>query len=267
MLRICTHGLESLAGEEAPQQAKMIVSAVLGVEPAALAIHLWVQLTEEQIRQIGELMEERLTGKPLQYILGEWSFMGLPFYTDERALIPRQDTELLAQTAIQYCREREYKTCLDLCTGGGCVAISVAKSSGVEMTASDISEDALSLARENASLNETKIRFIKSDLFGQIDGKYDLISCNPPYLTLEDMQHLQKEFTFEPAMALYGGGDGLDFYRKIAWEYKARLNKGGTLLLEIGSTQAQAAAALFDAKTSVLNELGGNPRVLVVEPQ
>ncbi len=267
MLRICTHSLEPVAGEEAPQQARIIVSTVLGIEPAALAIHHWVELTEEQIVQVGELMEQRLTGKPLQYVLGEWSFMGLPFITDERALIPRQDTELLAETAIQYCRERGYKTCLDLCTGSGCVAISVAKATGVDMTASDISEDAISLARENAALNETQVSWIKSDLFGQVEGAFDLITCNPPYLTLADMQTLQKEITFEPALALYGGGDGLDFYRKIAWEYKTHLNKGGALLLEIGSTQAQSTAALFDAKTSVLNDLGGNPRVLVVEPQ
>lgn len=266
MIRICTHSLEPVAGDESAQQAKMIVAAVVGVEPAALVVHHWVQLDEEQIAIIGEMMEQRLSGQPLQYILGEWAFMGLPFYTDARALIPRQDTELLAETAIQMIRERNYQTCVDLCTGSGCVAISIAKLAGIDVTASDISAEALSLAQENATLNETKVAFLESDLFAQIPGSYDLITCNPPYLTLDDMNHLQKEVSFEPAIALYGGGDGLDYYRKIAWEYKRHLNKGGAMLLEIGSTQAESAAALFDVKTHVLKDLNGNPRVLVVEP-
>ena len=129
------------------------------------------------------------------------------------------------------------------------------------MTASDISRDALELAKENAGLNEVNVTLIESDLFQSIEGKFDLIVCNPPYLTLDDMQSLQQEVTFEPKLALYGGGDGLDYYRKIAWEYQKHLNQGGMLLFEIGSTQAETASALFDAKTSVLNDLSGNPRV------
>ena len=148
----------------------------------------------------------------------------------------------------------------------GCIAVSIAKHAQTSVTASDISVDALELAQENAALNEVRVAFVESDLFDRIDGKFDLICCNPPYLSKEDMEHLQKEVSFEPALALYGGADGLDFYRRIANEYQAHLNLGGALLLEIGSTQAGTAAALFAAKTSVLNDLAGNPRVLVVEP-
>jgi release factor glutamine methyltransferase len=104
-------------------------------------------------------------------------------------------------------------------------------------------------------------------LFEQLPGKYDLIVCNPPYLSKEDMDELQKEVSFEPSLALDGGADGLDFYRRIAREYREHLNPNGLLLLEIGSTQAETAAALFAANTSVLHDLAGNPRVLVVEPQ
>lgn len=265
LIRLCKLRLEPLAGEEALLQAKWLVSAVIGVEPAAIGIHAWMQATQEQIAIIGELLERRLTGEPLQYILGEWQFMGLPFYVDARALIPRQDTELLAETAIRFIQERGYQSCLDLCTGSGCVGISIAKNTSIRASASDISQEALELARENAELNEVPITFIRSDLFGTIPDAYDLIVCNPPYLTQDDMQALQKEVTFEPKAALYGGADGLDFYRRIAWDYSQHLNKNGALLLEIGSTQAESAAALFSAKTSVLNDLNGNPRVLVVE--
>ena len=258
--------IEPVAQEEALQQAKIFVSTVAGVEVGALNIHANMILMDEQIADLGEMLKRRLKGEPVQYILGEWDFFGLPFYVDERALIPRQDTELLVETAIRMIRERGYHTCLDLCTGTGCVGISIAKNSDVSMTASDISREALVLAKENAELNEVNVTFEESDLFQSIDGKFDLIVCNPPYLTLDDMQTLQQELTFEPKLALYGGGDGLDYYRKIAWEYQNHLNQGGMILFEIGSTQAKTAASLFDAKTSVLNDLGGNPRVLIVEP-
>ena len=258
--------LEPVAQEEALQQAKILVSAIAGIETSALAIHSEMVLAPEQLSDLGEMLNRRVQGEPLQYILGEWAFMGLPFYVDARALIPRQDTELLAETAIRFIRERGYGSCLDLCTGTGCVGISIAKLAGIRVTCSDISRDALSLAKENAELNEAPVSFVASDLFDRIPDKFDLIVCNPPYLTLDDMQTMQQEVTFEPKLALYGGGDGLDVYRKIAWEYEKHLNEKGMLLLEIGSTQAESAAALFSARTSVLNDLGGNPRVLIVEP-
>ena len=258
--------LEPVAQEEALQQAKIFVSTIAGIEAAALTIHSEMILAPEQLADLGEMLERRMQGEPLQYILGEWDFMGLPFYVDARALIPRQDTELLAETAIRMIQERGYGSCLDLCTGTGCVGISITKLAGIRVTGSDISRDALALAKENAERNEAAVSFVESDLFDRIPERFDLIVCNPPYLTLDDMQSLQKEVTFEPKLALYGGGDGLDFYRKIAWEYQTHLNEKGILLLEIGSTQATSAAQLFTAKTTVLNDLCGNPRVLIVEP-
>jgi release factor glutamine methyltransferase len=262
-VRLVKIRLEPVAAEEAAQQAKQLVAAVLGVEPGALTVHTWVEVSDEQIAIIGDLLERRVNGEPLQYILGEWSFMGLPFYTDERALIPRQDTELLAETAIRLIQERGYANVLDLCTGSGCVAISIAKRTGAAVTATDVSADALALANENAELNE--VAFIESDLFRQVKGKFDLITCNPPYLSQADMDELQTEVTFEPKLALFGGEDGLDVYHSIAQTYREHLNDGGTLLLEIGSTQAVSAAKLFSTKTSVLDDLCGNPRVLIVE--
>ena len=265
LVRLSKLRLDSVAGEEALQQAKWLVAAVVGIEPTALGIHSGMQASQEQIEIVGNLLEQRMSGEPLQYVLGEWDFFGLPFYVDARALIPRQDTELLVETAMEKIYERGYQSCLDLCTGSGCVGISIAKNTKATVTLADISAEALSLAKENAELNELTLTMIESDLFGQLPGKYDLIVCNPPYLTLDEMQNLQKEVTFEPKLALYGGGDGLDFYRKIAWEYRAHLNPNGALLLEIGSTQAESTAALFGANTIVKRDLSGNPRVLVVE--
>ncbi len=265
IIRLVKLRLEPLAAEEATQQAKQLVAAVLGIEPGAIIVHTWVEVTDEQIAIIGELLERRVSGEPLQYILGEWSFMGLPFYVDERALIPRQDTELLCETAVRLIGERGYQSVLDLCTGSGCIAVSIAKLTNAIVTAADISPEALSLAEENAALNEAQVTFIESNLFANISGKYDLITCNPPYLSHADMDQLQPEVAFEPKLALYGGEDGLDYYRRIAVAYRSHLNPGGALLLEIGSTQAQSVAELFDAEASVLQDLSGQSRVLVFE--
>ncbi len=264
-IRLVKLRLEPLAAEEAAQQAKLLVAAVLGVEPGAIAVHTWAEVTDEQISIIGELLERRVAGEPLQYILGEWSFMGLPFYVDERALIPRQDTELLCETAVRMINERNYSSALDLCTGSGCIAVSLTKLTKASVTAADISKEALELAGENAALNEAQVSFVTSDLFADISGKFDLITCNPPYLSQADMDQLQPEVAFEPKLALYGGEDGLDYYRRIAGAYLSHLNPGGALLLEIGSTQAQSVAALFEAKASVLQDLCGNARVLIFE--
>lgn len=264
-VRIAKISLEKVAGEEAAQQAKLLIAAVLGVEPGALMVHTWAEVTNEQMETIGELLERRISGEPLQYILGEWSFMGLPFNTDERALIPRQDTELLCETAITLIKERNYRTCLDLCTGSGCVAISIAKLAGISVTATDLSAEALELAQENAELNEVKVAQIECDLFNEIADKFDLITCNPPYLDKKDMEDLQQEIRFEPELALYGGEDGLDFYRRIACSYLPHLNPGGVLLLEIGSTQAGSVQHLFGEKTRIISDICGNPRVAVVE--
>ena len=268
LVRLTKLRLEPIAGEESQQQARLLVAAVIGAEPDALGVHTWTTATDEQIALLGELLARREQGEPLQYILGEWEFMGLPFYVDERALIPRQDTELLCETALERIANRGYRSALDLCTGSGCLAVAVARLAGADVcvTAADVSEDALALAAENAALNETSVAFVKSDLFSGVEGRFDLIVCNPPYLSASDMENLQKEVTFEPRIALFGGEDGLDFYRRIAAEYEKHLLPGGTLLLEIGSTQSESAAALFGGKTRVLSDLGGNPRVLIVEP-
>lgn len=268
-VRLAKLRLEPVAGEESLQQAKLLVAAVIGAKADALMVHTWMDVTEEQLVLLGDLLERRLKGEPLQYILGEWEFMGLPFYVDERALIPRQDTELLCEKALEIIRAKHCKSVLDLCTGSGCLAVSIAKLSEMDLAvfASDVSADALALAKENAALNgvDASIQWFESDLFEKVPGTFDVIVTNPPYLTQEDMEHLQAEVAFEPRLALFGGTDGLAFYRRIAEQYKAHLAPGGTLLLEIGSAQAESVAALFDQKVSVFNDLCGNPRLILAE--
>ncbi len=264
-VRMTKQRLEPVANEESLQQAKLLVAAVVGADVSALSVHSWMEISDEQLRILGELIERRVKGEPLQYILGEWEFMGLPFVVDRRVLIPRQDTELLCEIALERIRNYAYRDVLDLCTGSGCVAIALQKLAGVIVTASDISSAALDVAKENAKISDVRIALVKSNLFGSIEGDFDLITCNPPYLSRMDMEQLQREVTFEPASALFGGDDGLDFYKRIAQEYKAYLRPGGTLLLEIGNTQKESVSALFPKNARVLNDLSGNPRVLIVE--
>ena len=234
ILRQTADELRPVAHEEAEIEARELVMHSLGIgSRAELAASVNKEINAKQYAKLREYILRRKTGEPLQYILGFWEFMGLRFKTDARALIPRQDTETLCEEAIALIKRGGYKTCLDLCAGSGCIGISIANICGTEVTLADISEAALSLCRENAEANGVSICTIKTDMLDEITDKYDIIVCNPPYLTANDMASLQRELTFEPANALYGGEDGLDFYRRIARDYAQRLNDGGALALEV----------------------------------
>ncbi len=206
----------------------------------------------------------RLAGEPLQYILGEWEFMGLPFSVGPEALIPRQDTETLCEAALGWLKTRPGASVLDLCCGSGCIGVSLAKLGGAQVAFADVSPEALALAKRNAEKNGVDGGFFESDLFDRVPGVYDLIACNPPYLTAAEMEGCQKELTFEPALALFGGEDGLAFYRRLAGEWEAHVRPGGLLLMEIGCTQGSAVQKLFpDAK--IMKDLCGLDRVACVE--
>ncbi len=191
--------------------------------------------------RLEELVSRRKSGEPLQYILGKWEFMGLTFYTRPCALIPRQDTETLCEEALAIGG----KTLLDLCCGTGCIGVSLAKLGSFEVTFGDISRDCLALARENAALNGVSGKFLLTDMFSDISDSFDLICVNPPYIPTSELASLQAEVKREPALALDGGADGLDFYRSIARDYATHLSPGGTLLMEVGAGQAEDVAAMF----------------------
>lgn len=209
--------------------------------------------------RLEELVSRRKSGEPLQYILGKWEFMGLPFYTRPCALIPRQDTETLCEEALSIGG----KTLLDLCCGTGCIGVSLAKLGGFEVTFADISPDCLALARENAALNGVSGKFLLTDMFSDISDSFDLICVNPPYIPTSELASLQAEVKREPVLALDGGADGLDFYRRISRDYAAHLNPGGHMLLEVGIGQAEGVGAMF-RRPRIVKDVCGVDRVVVV---
>ena len=213
------------------------------------ALKLYNDEILQQVDLFYEYVKRRQRGEPLQYILGEWDFMGFTFKVDKRALIPRQETELLVEEVLGYVKslEKENINVLDMCTGTGCIALSVAclaEAKNISVTAVDISDDALSLAEENLfkfRLEENQVKFIKSDLFENITGLFDVIVSNPPYILTKDMAGLNETVkNYEPHLALDGGNDGLDIYKKLIPESKKFLYPSGRLFLEIGSDEVES---------------------------
>ena len=209
----------------------------------------------------------RLRHVPLQHIIGHTGFMGLDFKVSRDVLIPRQDTETLVETVLE--REKDPAiSILDLCTGSGCIAVSLKKLGGYsQVAASDLSDKAIGLAMRNASINDAEIRLIKSDLFKDIEGSFDVIVSNPPYIPTEEIETLSPEVRdHDPRLALDGGSDGLDIYRRIVSECGDVLNTGGRLYMEIGFDQAVAVGALMKEADfrdiEVVKDLAGKDRVI-----
>ena len=204
-------------------------------------------LTPEAAEAFLYMAEQHRNHIPLQYILGEWDFMGLTIKCRPGVLIPRRDTEVLAQEAISFSKNSTGRfTALDLCTGSGCVAIALAKHF-THVTGTDISLDALELARENAKLNgvEDHISFMQSNLFENIEGRFNCITANPPYIPTDELKNLPEQVKKEPSGALDGGRDGLDFYRAIIPAAGEFLLPKGELFLEIGDTMGKAVTEML----------------------
>lgn len=197
------------------------------------------------------LIEKRLAGCPLQYIIGEWDFMSCTFKVGEGVLIPRQDTELLAEKAMEYMGSHSVKTVFDLCSGSGCIGISLAKEfPKTDFYCVEISDDALKYLNENVSLNGVdNITVIKGDIKKGFDNfrlpRPDVILSNPPYISSSETLSLQKEVLSEPQLALDGGDDGLDFYRVIYSKWTDCLKEKGALFLECGEDQAEKIRDIF----------------------
>lgn len=252
--------------------AEWLVSLRSGVPRSELASSDKL-LVPSAVRALDALAEERLKGRPLWYILGSTDFYGCEIKTDERALIPRPETELLAELAVKAAKEGD--ALLDMCTGSGCIAVALAKYCAdrhVSVTAADKSTEALALAAENAAANGVEVRLLESDLFASVEGTFDIIVCNPPYVKRGDLADLQREVRdYEPLSALDGGEDGLDFYRRLAAEAPAHLKEGGMLLVECGAGQARDVAQLFCsfARVSIIRDYAGIERFVraVVQPK
>lgn len=252
-------------------KAKALLKYILNVDDAYLIIHNnEIQSTEIE-KKYKDLMEELIEGKPLQYIMHTQEFMNLNFYVDENVLIPQPDTETLVLQAIKRIKQYENNNIkvLDLCTGSGAIAISLAKefeNKNVQVYASDISSKALEVAKKNAMQNNVQINFINSNMFESIKEKFDIIVSNPPYIETKVINKLSKDVQSEPYIALDGGEDGLKYYKIIASEYEKYLNDNGTLLLEIGYNQKQSVTELFiNRNVECIKDLAQNDRVIIVK--
>ena len=212
-------------------------------------------------------IEKRKKHIPLQYIINKQNFYGLDFYVNESVLIPRYDTENIVDRIVKDCKENKCLSVLDLCTGSGCIAVSLKKCGFESVYAADISDKALSVAKYNAKLNNADIIFLQSDLYENFpkEIRFDIIVSNPPYISTDEIARLEKQVKdFEPKLALDGGRDGLDFYKKIINLSKDFLNNKGRLYLEIGYDQSKDVVDLAKKEgydnIVVIKDLSGRDR-------
>ena len=230
---------------EAQLDARLLLEEVCGTDHNTLLCHGDREVSEKEEEQYRKTIEQRAQHVPLQHILGYQDFMGLRFHVNEHVLIPRQDTEILVEEAMRYLHDG--MRILDLCTGSGCILLSLLHySNDCEGTGVDISKEALQVAALNAELLGIKADFLKSDLYEKVTGKFDLLVSNPPYIERKVIPTLMEEVReYDPYIALDGGEDGLDFYRRIIGGAQDYLKRGGQILMEIGSGQAQAVSELL----------------------
>lgn len=257
--------------EEGLRLSKMLLKHLLNVKDSYLIINSDKELevfVEEKFKEGVELLKN---GMPLQYITNYQEFMGLSFYVDSNVLIPQPDTEILVEEVLDILKkDSNKKRVLDLCTGSGAIGISIAKYSESTVTMSDISKNALEIAKKNATVNVVidKCKFLLSNMFENIDEKFDVMVSNPPYIKTKVINTLDKEVQNEPMLALDGGEDGLNFYRIIAENAYKYLNKDGILALEIGYDQKEEVIDLLeqvDKYTDIYckKDLGDNDRIIV----
>ena len=259
--------------QDASRMARDLLCHVTGRPKDVLLTDGSLLATEEECAAMDFAVNRVRSGEPLAYVLGEWEFYGMPLKVDRDVLIPRDDTVAVAELAIRYgLFLSEKPRILDLCTGTGCIGLALAsRLPDAKVTLADISPKALAVARQNMTGNHLSARVscVQADALGEPPaflGKFDMIISNPPYITTAEMAELPHSVKdFEPALALHGGEDGLDFYRRISREAPEHLNEGGFLLFEIGWLQKDAVSALVKAHIGepfALRDYGQNWRVV-----
>ena len=255
-------------------KARLLLQYVLKKPRQYLIVYDNQKLTEFQEKEYLKYIDLLKQGEPIEHITHQKEFMKLNFYVDENVLIPRQDTEILVEEVIKIAKKINAKKILDLCTGSGAIAVSLAKYlENVQLTALDISGKALDIAISNAKNNHVrdKITFVESNLFEDLaEEKYDIIVSNPPYIKRKEIENLDKEVRREPKIALDGGEDGLDFYKKIIDKGYEYLKYGGYICLEIGYDQKEEVMKIIDDKKQYINtyckkDLYDNDRVIVAK--
>jgi len=246
--------------EEPAAKAKVIVSAVCGDD-------ITTDVSDSSWSKVMRMAGRAGKGEPVEYITGKAYFRYLELAVTPDVLIPRKETELVAGAAIELIQKLGYSTALDMCTGSGCIAISLAAETQAKVQAADISGSALKIAKANAERNNADIKLIESDMFENICGTYDIIVCNPPYISAGEYEKLSGSVReFEPELALKSG-DGLIFYRTLADKAAEYLNSGGAIVLEIGAGQAEDAADLLKnggfADIEIKKDYQGRDRIIL----
>lgn len=271
-------GIEDYAFE-----SRCIIEDIMGLDRLQLAMDGEKQADETKEAKALMLLERRLNGEPLQYLLGEWEFYGLPFKVGKGVLIPRPDTEVLVETVLDRFMKlgKLDPEIVDLCSGSGSIAVAIQKNlPKSKVTAVELSSDAFPYLTENIRRNGVNVKIMKGDVLnGELlnnfadpedHGEFRKIDCivsNPPYLTEKEMGELSPEVKCEPETALYGGADGLKFYRVIACLWKEILREGGLLAFEIGYEQGEAVSDILEKSgytdIKIIKDLGGNDRVVI----
>lgn len=255
------------AGVDSPAfEVSVMLEDILGLPKMAEMLMSDSVLKTEQEEVFLSAAEKRAGGYPLQYIIGNWEFYGRKFYVGEGVLIPRPETELLCDFVLKYFSRSMPPKVIDLCSGSGCIAITVAKElSGADVTALELYDGAFEYLSRNNALHGNCVKTVKGDAL-EAFGEFDCIVSNPPYITGEEMLELQKEVTFEPETALFGGDDGLYFYRAIAKNWFSHLSSGGVIAFEIGDTQGEAVKNILIENgyqnASVMQDYEGRDRVV-----
>ena len=258
--------LEEAGIAEAALDAWYLLEHIGKFDRSYFYLHYQDEIEEEQLQEYLTLVKKRAERVPLQYITGEQAFMGLAFKVNSSVLIPRQDTELLVETALGVLQPD--MRVLDLCTGSGCILISLLHyAKEIAGVGSDVSKQALITAKENAKANDVEAEWVRSDLFANLTGTFDVIVSNPPYIPTREIETLMPEVRdFEPVEALDGKEDGLFFYERILTESSGFLNPGGYLMFEIGHDQGEAVSALMKQagydQVRVIRDLSGLNRVV-----
>lgn len=263
--------LENNNIENSKFEAQSLLQKAFSLDRVGFIIHKTDKADENCSHNFLNFIERRISGEPLQYILGEWSFMGFDFKVGRGVLIPRDDTEVVVNLCIDFLKNRADKKTVDLCSGSGAIAVALDKISGAKVTAVEIDETAFSYLETNVKENNSSVKPVMADALKICDtfadGGLDLIVSNPPYIKSADIETLQKEVQLEPRLALDGGEDGCDFYREIVNRWSRKLKKGGALAFELGEGQADAVKALMteqgfsDFKISL--DFGGVQRAII----
>ena len=264
-VRLISDMLKSIT-DDADFEAKQIVNEISGGKMP------FEELTDTQYAECEKLTQRRMTGEPLQYILGSWDFYGRRYFVGEGVLIPRPETELLCDIAAEHLKMTGGKA-VDLCSGSGCIAITTALEANAETAGIEISDKAYGYFLKNIAENKAErlVTAINGDIFDEKTvGRFDddslsAVLSNPPYISSADMKTLQKEVRFEPELALYGGEDGLDFYRRLIPLWVKKLKSGGLFAVEIGEEQGKAVSDIFKSVglvPEIIKDYSGHDRIV-----